>query len=82
MTEAATVDKLIALIRDVLDDYDTPITSDTAAEDVPAWDSVNHINIVVGTEQAFRIKFRAAELEKLTNVGEYAALIEEKVAHK
>jgi acyl carrier protein len=82
MTEAATVDKLIALIRDVVDDYDTPITSHTSAEEVPAWDSVNHINIVVGTEMAFGVKFRAAELEKLKNVGEFAALIDEKVAHK
>jgi acyl carrier protein len=78
MADTAIYDKLVGIIRDVLDDYDTPITLDTKASDVQGWDSVNHINIIVAVEGAFGIKFRTAELEKMKNVGELVALIQQK----
>ena len=78
MADTAIYDKLVGIIRDVLDDYDTPITLDTKASDVQRWDSVNHINIIVAVEGAFGIKFRTAELEKMKNVGELVALIQQK----
>ena len=49
------------------------------AEDVDGWDSMNHIFIVVEIEKRFGIKFQAAEMEELKNVGELAALVREKV---
>jgi acyl carrier protein len=45
------------------------------AEDVEGWDSMNHIFIVVEIERRFGIKFQAAEMEELRNVGELAALV-------
>jgi len=50
------------------------------ANDVKEWDSVNHITLVVAVEQAFGIKFKTAELEKMKNVGQMVELIEKKVA--
>jgi acyl carrier protein len=73
-----TVRTLIDLIREVLGDYDTPMGLKTSATDVPSWDSVNHINIIVAAEVAFGIKFRVAELEKLKNIGDFVALLEQK----
>jgi acyl carrier protein len=40
---------------------------------------MNHIFIVVEIEKRFGIKFQAAEMEELKNVGELAALVREKV---
>jgi acyl carrier protein len=71
--------KLTGIFRDVLDEDDLVLTSDLTAADVHGWDSLNHINIVVAAEAAFRIKFKSAELEDLKNVGELVSLIEEKL---
>ena len=78
MTATSVEDKVISIIRDALDEYSVPITLATSSHDVPNWDSVNHISIVVAVEDAFNMKFRAAELEKLQNVGELVRLIEKK----
>jgi len=49
------------------------------AEDVEGWDLMNHIFIVVEIEKRFGVKFQAAEMEELKNVGELTALVREKV---
>ena len=48
------------------------------AADVPGWDSVNHITLVVETERVFGIKFRTTEIEDLKNVGDLFRLIKAK----
>lgn len=60
-----------------LDDYD--LTDDTIAPDVPGWDSLNHINIIVAVEEHFKVKFKSMELLKLKNVGELQSLLDSKL---
>jgi acyl carrier protein len=69
------------IIRDVLDVHDAKglrIDAETTADQTEGWDSFNHINIVVATEQHFGVKFKTAEIESLRNVGELVALIARK----
>jgi acyl carrier protein len=80
MSDPKTYQRLVETIRAMLDDYETPITLETQAADVPQWDSINHINIVVAVESAFKIKFRTAEIERLRNVGDFVELIEQKLS--
>jgi len=82
MENTQILEQLTAIIRDALDDQTLTLTSEITAADVPAWDSLAHINIVVATEMGFGIKFRTAELEQLRNVGEFVSLIEQKLATK
>jgi len=76
------LEKLTAIIRDALDDQKLVLTLETTAADVPAWDSLTHINIVVASEMGFGIKFKTAELEQLRNVGDFVSLIEQKLYAK
>lgn len=46
-----------------------------SAKDVPEWDSLMHINVVVAVEQHFGIRFRMGEVDGARNVGEFVALI-------
>ncbi len=55
------------------------VTSELTADDVPEWDSFNHINLIVAIEQAFKIKFQTAELEGMKNVGHLVTVIEKKL---
>jgi len=43
---------------------------------------MNHIFIVVELEKRFGIKFQAAEMEELKNIGELASLVKEKLVKK
>ena len=82
MDDAQILQQLTEIIRDVLNNDTLTLTPDTVAADVPEWDSFNHINIVVATEAKFGIKFKTAELEQLRNVGEFVALIKQKLSQK
>jgi acyl carrier protein len=79
MTEAEILQKLTAIFCDVFDQPAIVLTTTTTAEDVPAWDSVNHITMVVETETTFGVKFRTTEIEDLKNVGDLIQLIKAKI---
>lgn len=51
------------------------LTPTTSAKDVPEWDSLTHISLVVAVEKAFAVRFRVGEVEKTKNAGEFADLI-------
>lgn len=80
MTKADIIEKLTDLFRDVFDDDTIVITDQMTSADIPHWDSVNQIMILIGCEAAFNIKFATAETEGLQNVGELIAVIEKKTA--
>ncbi len=75
MTKEEIMMALTDIFRDVFDDPSLTLTRETTADDVEAWDSYNHINLVVATEMRFGIKFQTAEIEALKNVGGFVDLI-------
>jgi len=79
MTEPEIYDALNHVLRTVLEDDTIALTPQTTAEDVEGWDSMNHIFIVAELEKRFGLKFKAAEMEELKNVGELAALLHRKL---
>ncbi len=82
MTDAEIDNTLNDVFRQVLEDDTIELTPLTTAEDVDGWDSMNHIFIVVELEKRFGVKFQAAEMEELKNVGELKSLINQKLAKK
>lgn len=69
--------KKVILSQLNLDDFD--LTDDTIAPDVPGWDSLNHINIIVAVEETFNVKFKSMELLRLKNVGDLQKLLDSKL---
>ena len=51
------------------------LTRAISAKDVPEWDSLTHISLMVAVEKAFGVRFRVGEVETTKNVGEFADLI-------
>jgi len=66
---------LTGVFREVFEDSSMVIHPETTASDIPTWDSLMHIQLVVAVERKFGIRFAAGEIEKLQNVGEMMGLI-------
>jgi acyl carrier protein len=63
---------------DVLDDEAIVIGLGTTARDVPGWDSLAHIQLVVAIEKHFKVRFTASEVRGFKNVGEMCQSIQAK----
>lgn len=44
----------------------TKIDDSTSIENVPGWDSANHINLVLALEEEFSVSFEVPEFEMMT----------------
>jgi acyl carrier protein len=80
MTDADIYTRLTAIFRRVLGDESIVLTSSSSADDIEAWDSLNHIFLLVEIEKSFGMKFQAAEMEVLKNVGQLAALLQKRAS--
>jgi acyl carrier protein len=75
MDEHEIYERLTKIFEDVFDEDSIKITPDLTAKDVDGWDSLTHIRLMLTVEKAFKIKFSAAEIGKLENVGDLVKLI-------
>ena len=64
-----------AIFADVFDDPEFELREEMTAEDVPGWDSLNHINLIVGIEGEFDVQFDGEEIAALTCVGDLFELL-------
>ena len=76
MTRAEILEKMTGVFRAVFDDETIVLTDETTAADIEDWDSLEQINILVALEKLFEMKFTAADVERLQNVGGMVDLIE------
>lgn len=63
-----------------LDDWE--ITDTTAAGEIPGWDSLSHINVVLAVEKRFGVRFKGAEVRRLRNVGDLQRLVDSKLVER
>ena len=69
------IQNLIPIFKDIFNDEDLIVKSSTTAKDIDEWDSLAHIRLIVAIEKHFKLRFTAAEINELENVGEMADLI-------
>jgi acyl carrier protein len=71
--------QLTEVFRDLFDDDAITLTAETTAADIPGWNSLMHVNLILAAEERFKVKFRTSELESLHKVGNLADLIQLKL---
>ena len=78
--QAATLAAVTEIFRSVFEDPTLELTLDMTPDDLPCWDSMNHITVVVEAECRFDIQFQTAEIEELRSVGGMVRQIQTKRA--
>ena len=79
MERIETTDKLTAIFHEVFSDNEIVLRDEMTAKDVEKWDSLTHMMMITKVEEVFGIKFKLKELNKLKQVGDLIAIIENKV---
>jgi acyl carrier protein len=77
--------EILANIQEVFDGIfldPVTVTRTLSAKDVPEWDSLMHVSLVVAVERKFDVRFRVGEVEATKNVGEFADLIERRLSSR
>ena len=72
-------DELKKVILNALKLDDFELNEETTAPDVPGWDSLNHINVILAVEKHYGIRFKNLEILRLKNVGDLQRLISTKL---
>jgi len=78
--DARNRDRLTGIFRTLFNQDDLVLRADLTARQVPGWDSFNHVNLIILTEEEFGIRFSTDEVSGLQNVGELMHLIDSKLA--
>ena len=79
MADSSTFHQLTSVLRDVFDNDDIVATPDLTAAKVAGWDSLGNVRLFVEIERSFSVRFGAAEISSLKNVGQLADLLETKL---
>ena len=80
MDKNEIVSRVTPIFRDVFNNDALVVSEGMTAKDVPTWDSLSNINMIIAVEKAFGVKFRIKDVRALKNVGELLELIKSKAA--
>ena len=76
MPVQSVLETITQIVREELEDDAIVLTPQTRARDVPGWDSLAHVRIVVAIEDAFDTEFETSAVTGLRNVGDLVDLVD------
>jgi len=79
MTQEEILAECTKIFIEQLDNSSIVLKRETTAADIDEWDSLNHIQIIVGIEKRFKIRFTSVEIQGFKSVGDMVDAISKKV---
>ena len=67
------------IFRDIIDDCALVLSIESTPDDIEAWDSLAHINIIAACEEEFGVKFDIREITSIKGVDDLVQTIERKI---
>jgi len=74
------LDKVREVFKTSFDVDPQKVSLETAARDIPGWDSVGHLSLASNLETAFKISLDVDEMMEMENVREIVRIIQGKLA--
>ncbi|HZF63580.1 MAG TPA: acyl carrier protein [Chitinophagaceae bacterium] len=79
MTREEIKEKLQLIFQDIFQDEKLEIKETNNADDIEAWDSLTHMQLISEVEHQFQISFLLDEVLQLQNVGDLIQQIQTKL---
>jgi acyl carrier protein len=71
--------KLKKIMAQILGVPESKITSDSSPDNLPSWDSLKHMNLILAIEQSFNISFDDEEIIQSLSYGIIVEILKEKL---
>lgn len=78
MERSEILNRMQGVVRTVFKNESLQIEEDTEIQLIESWDSLLHMQLIVALEKEFGIKFKLAELNRLTGVSSIIDVISSK----
>lgn len=78
MNNSEILEKIAAILADVLDKEKILLKMETVSEDVNGWDSLTHVSLLAMIEAEFKIKFTLTEMAEMKTVGNMVEIVDKK----
>lgn len=72
-------EKLTKIMAQILSVNESEITPNSSPDNLPTWDSLKHMNLVLAIEQGFDISFEDEEIIQMLNYEIIVEIIKEKL---
>ena len=79
MERTAIIKEVNSIFIDLFEDESIVLNENTTTDDVEAWDSLNHIQMITVVEKHYKIRFELNDLLNFKNVGDLCRGIEKKI---
>ena len=73
---ASTFERVQSVASDIFGIPVDKITADSSPETIENWDSMQHLNLVLATEEKFGVQLDPEDIEQMKNIGAVARLVE------
>jgi acyl carrier protein len=76
---AAVFDQIRTMASDFFGVPAERITAGSSPQTLEAWDSIQHLNLVLAVEEKFGLQISPEEVEQMSSIGETVKLVESKL---
>ena len=80
MEQSSILKEVNSIFIKVFEDPTIKLSEQSTTDDVEAWDSLNHIQMITAVEKHFKIRFALNDLLNFSNVGDLCNGIQKKLA--
>lgn len=80
MNNEQIFEKVNGVFRTTFKDDTILVNRETTAKDIAGWDSITHLDIITGMEEAFQVEITGFEVMNLNNVGDLLDLLAQKMS--
>ena len=79
MEQTALIKEINKIFIDVFEDESIVLNEHSTTDDIEAWDSLNHIQMITVVEKYYKIRFELNDLLSFKSVGDLCRGIERKI---